>query len=47
MVLGEIFISLDYILVGGIVALLGWAAFIIYLTDIRKWVPEAGTMGSR
>ena len=43
MVLGEIFISLDYILVGGIVAVLGWAAFILYLTDIRKWVPEAAT----
>lgn len=43
MVLGEIFISLDYVLVGGIIAVLGWAAFVLYLTDIRKWVPEAGT----
>jgi hypothetical protein len=41
MVLGEIFISLDYILIGGIVAVLGWAAFILYWTDIKKWVPEA------
>jgi len=41
MVLGEIFISLDYILIIGIVALLGWAVFIMYWTDIRKWVPEA------
>ena len=41
MVLGEIFISLDYILVGGLVAVLGWAAFVLYLTDIRRWVPEA------
>ena len=41
MVLGEIFISLDYILIGGIVAVLGWAAFVLYWTDIKKWVPEA------
>lgn len=43
MVLGEIFISLDYILVGAIVALAGWACFIMYFTDIKKWVPEAPT----
>lgn len=41
MVLGEMFISLDYILIGGIVAVLGWAAFILYWTDIKKWVPES------
>ena len=41
MVLGEIFISLDYILIGGVVAILGWAAFLLYWTDIKKWVPEA------
>jgi hypothetical protein len=41
MVLGEIFISLDYILIGGVVAVLGWAAFILYWTDIKKWNPEA------
>jgi hypothetical protein len=43
MVLGEMFISLDYVLVGAIVAVAGWAAFAVYFTDIKKWVPEAGT----
>ena len=42
MVLGEIFISLDYLLVGAIVALAGWAAFIMYFTDAKRWNPESG-----
>ena len=42
MVLGEIFISLDYLLVGAIIALAGWACFIIYWTDVKKWNPESG-----
>ncbi len=43
MVLGEIFISLDYLMVGLVVAVLGWAAFALYWTDVKKWVPEAAT----
>lgn len=42
MVLGEIFISLDYLLVGAIIALAGWAAFIMYFTDVKRWNPESG-----
>ena len=39
--LGEMFISLDYILIGGIFAVLGWMAFILYWTDVKKWNPES------
>ena len=41
MVLGEIFISLDYLLVGAIAALAGWACFIMYFTDVKRWNPES------
>ena len=43
MVLGEMFISLDYIFVGVILAAAGWIGFALYFTDVKKWVPEAGT----